>query len=274
MRIRQQSQQPFYASLTGWGIGFLFLTPAAIAQGDFGTTNVQANLLDQAICQTSTSGTTGELIQASQPVSVGRQLYTATAQFRSGPEEFTLLTCEVEANDYQGLQLQLGVSDNAAQVEPTMTVNLYQGGTLLESYADLTTSDRIITTLDLRNPAQANPADVAIELVCDRTRQRTDFCELYVLDATLVPTPDDLLASEPVVERGQLEPSQPIEVISPPPAIPSSAPLPAPSESASPLPLPSPSEQETFWQNVETTLDQVERLVGIFENFFDNLADD
>lgn len=149
-------------------------------------------LLDGADCVVSGSNGWSELDSDNDPISINRQVYNPLFYMRVEEEGFTTLSCRVDPERFSVLNLEFGVDDDSAWKAVRMTVNIYQGGELKHTYADMQAGSIARTILALDDSAiSQSPNNIAIEITdCDAQTglfyERN--CALQVTEARLLPT--------------------------------------------------------------------------------------
>ena len=161
-------------------------------QAQRGYPELSAFLLDGANCRTSTSdGNTNYnnlKVEEGMEVVIGRILYPRPFLLFAERENHIALACDINTEQFDVLQLQLGVADDEVQRDSLMTVNIYQGGTIVQTYGGIEDGAVIDTTVDLSNADVSRPGSVSIELECLSTRSSSISCRLFALEAQLFPT--------------------------------------------------------------------------------------
>ena len=161
-------------------------------QAQRGYPELSAFLLDGANCRTTTSdGNTNYnnlKVEEGMEVVIGRILYPTPFLLFAERENHIALACDINTEQFDVLQLQLGVADNEVQRESLMTVNIYQGGTVIQTYGGIEAGKVIDTTVDLSNTDVSRPGSVSIELECLSATNRSAPCRLFALEAQLFPT--------------------------------------------------------------------------------------
>ena len=170
---------------------FISSTGASV-QAQRGYPELSAFLLDGANCRTSTSHGNSNYnnikVEEGMEVIVGRILYPTPFLLFAWRENYISLACDINTEQFDVLQLQLGVADDEVQRDSLMTVNIYQGGTIVQTYGGIEAGAVIDTTVDLSNADVSRPGSVSIELECLSTRSSSISCRLFALEAQLFPT--------------------------------------------------------------------------------------
>lgn len=148
--------------------------------------DVESPLLDGAKCVYSNTGkTNARLPTKSADISVSRRLYTSLFHMVSAASYASTLTCKVDSDLYPVLVLQLGVNDDDARLKPLSTINVYQNGSIQQSYSNVVAGGLIDATL-----ITSNGEDIAIEMVCHSSvtgsKPNINYpCRAHFLEANL-----------------------------------------------------------------------------------------
>ncbi|MBD1910707.1 MULTISPECIES: hypothetical protein [unclassified Leptolyngbya] len=187
------------------------------------STNLTPSLFEAADCQISGSTNESQIYDQTTLVSINRQIFDRL--FAIGTYDnanFVTLSCRADASRYSLVGLQMGIDDNAARENVNLTIDVYQGGNLRQTYRNLRAGSTANVVLDLADPAvPTNPNNFAVEMTCHTQRAN---CYLQFLEARLYPI--DSATSLP-------------QIITP-----SASPSPQPNDSLEPLPQPETGSQE------------------------------
>lgn len=138
-------------------------------------------LLDNARCVEGSSN--GRFSRSQSNAVVQRQLYESDFRISVGKGRAAVLACSIDNTDFDSLTLLMGIDDVSAEYGREMTVNVWQSGSVIESYSNTQGHQLISTNLDLRNTVDARPGNVSIELVCEQSSY--NFCGLHFIEAWL-----------------------------------------------------------------------------------------
>lgn len=184
------SHMQFHRSLMGaFALALPLLTvyarPLIAGRQDAAT---QFPLLSNADCTTTASFRTGTYDPATKhedgEVSIARQFYDYFFWIRAEEDHNTAFVCNIDTDAFDTLTLQLGVGDGHVRYNASMTVNIYQSGTIVSTHGPVQAGDLLEDTVDLLDTSWARPGNIAIELLCDRT-EYTHGCYLVFIEAEL-----------------------------------------------------------------------------------------
>lgn len=147
----------------------------------------QFPLMSNADCSAvvPTSGVTFMYAEENGQVPIGLQLYDYFYWMRAPGGTAAALVCNIDPNRFDTLTLQMGVSDNRRQYEESMTVNIYQSGTVISTYNLVGPGDLVEATIDLTNADSSRPGSIAIEIFCDSVIRDGRGCYFHLLEGAL-----------------------------------------------------------------------------------------
>ena len=145
--------------------------------------SVDMPLLDGAQCtHTSSRSRYDRLRTGASIVSVNRRPYESQFYMSIRATYNAAITCLADARTYPLATLQMGVPDDDAAHATLATVNIYQRGNVIHSYANVVPGSLIDTPLSL-----GNGEDFAVEIICHRAGSsgKNSSCNLHFLEAKL-----------------------------------------------------------------------------------------
>ena len=145
--------------------------------------SVDMPLLDGAQCtHTSSRSRYDRLRTGASMVSVNRRPYESQFYMSIRATYNAAITCLADARTYPLATLQMGVPDDDAAHATLATVNVYQRGNIIHSYANVVPGSLIDTPLSL-----GNGEDFAVEIICHRAGSsgKNSSCNLHFLEAKL-----------------------------------------------------------------------------------------
>lgn len=185
------------------------------------------SLLEAADCQIAGSTNESQILNQPSLVSINRQVFDR--QFALGTYDnanFVTLSCRADANRFSSVDLQMGVDDNAVRDNVNLTVDVYQGGNLRQTYRNMRAGSIANVVLDLADPeVPTNSNNFAIEVTCHTQRAN---CNLQFLEARLYPI--DSALSLPQVITPSPSPSPESDPVELPPQENSTIPAPEPED--------------------------------------------
>lgn len=196
----------------------MVFTKQAFAQRN--EADLTAFLLNSADCVLSGSSNRSRLYDDVAPVSINRQvfdrLFAMGARYEGGN---STISCRANSQKFGLVDLQMGMHDNSARSEATMTVNVYQGGNLKHTYNSVQAGTLINVVLDLNDPEVANNPDSFAVEIFDCNAGSPDYqCYLQFVEARLYPvgsytgspgsnnTPSQSSSSIPTADQPQTSP--------------------------------------------------------------------
>lgn len=201
--------------------------PLEVQTQDVNTLSNPPSLLEAADCQIAGSTNESQILNQPSLVSINRQVFDR--QFAIGTYDnanFVTLSCRADANRFSSVDLQMGVDDNAVRDNVNLTVDVYQGGNLRQTYRNMRAGSIANVVLDLADPeVPTNSNNFAIEVTCHTQRAN---CNLQFLEARLYPI--DSALSLPQVITPSPSPSPENDPVALPPQEDSIIPVPAPEE--------------------------------------------
>lgn len=155
-------------------------------------------LLDNATCSHNTSSGSGSYASVGRPFErrdmspiISNQLRESSFHIRAGAGKFTTLVCNIDTSDFETLTLQMGLEDASSDRELKLTVEVMQGGSVIQNPPNLQPGGIINSVVDLKDMTHGNPGSVAIKLSCEK-KERNVGCIVYFLEAELSPSGDFL----------------------------------------------------------------------------------
>ncbi|NEO85695.1 MAG: hypothetical protein F6J87_15805 [Spirulina sp. SIO3F2] len=153
--------------------------------------DLSSALLEDANCVTSVSRSAGRpMYVRKELVPINRQVFEQQFSLHSYHDgNRVTLTCKIDNERYDILDLEMGVSDNSEEHNAEMTVNVYQGGIVIHTYANMQAGSMANVILDLNtDEIPSDPSNIAVEVICHNSVNYDPTCDLHVVTARLYPT--------------------------------------------------------------------------------------
>lgn len=120
-------------------------------------------------------------------VIAGRRLFTTQFQMRAESGEHTVLSANVNIDDFDALMMKIVTPDYAAAEQHITRIILWQGGNDIARYDDVAPGTVIDYEFALDYSESDDPGNISFELQCAGARTSVG-CTVYFIEAELSPT--------------------------------------------------------------------------------------
>lgn len=120
-------------------------------------------------------------------VIAGRKLYNTQFQMRAEPGAYTVLSTNIDINDFDALKVKIVTPDYGVAEQHKTRIILWQDGDDKVSYDDVAPGTVINYEFALDYSESDDPGSISFELQCDEARLVVG-CTMYVVEAELSPT--------------------------------------------------------------------------------------
>ncbi|MEN8443875.1 MAG: hypothetical protein ABG776_02560 [Cyanobacteria bacterium J06555_13] len=145
-------------------------------------------LLNGATCVVSGPNSNySRIFSTQEAVSINRQAFNREFSIGATQRGDTLLSCNVDTDQFGLVSLQMGAGDESVATEAVMRIGVYHGGNLRHTYNSVQAGSNMVNVLlDLEDPAVAsNPGSFSIEVSC--RAYGNQVCYLHFIEAKLHP---------------------------------------------------------------------------------------